>query len=187
MRRVFNNTNLLIVAIAVLGAMLGFLAGGWMQSPDEGPATRSTMPVGTRRPDLALPDLDQGLRQLSEWDGKLVLLNFWASWCGPCRDEMPLLDAVAKEHAAAGLQVIGVAVDETTAVRAFLAKRPVAYPILIDAPSGAADSSRLFGDDRAVLPYSVLIAPDGRLLTRRFGSFTRATLEDWLAPYLPPR
>jgi thiol-disulfide isomerase/thioredoxin len=180
--------TLLIVVLAIAGAALGFVAGGWMQSPATMPAlTRAAVATGDTRPDLVLPDLDARPRDLSEWDGKLVLLNFWASWCGPCIEEMPLLDRTQQRHAGDGLQVIGVAVDDADDVRAFLARHGVSYPILLADPNADDDASVRFGDNRGVLPYSVLIGPDRRVLERRFGNFTEANLASWLAPHLPRR
>jgi thiol-disulfide isomerase/thioredoxin len=138
---------------------------------------------GDARADLALPDADGKPRRLSEWDGRVVLVNFWATWCGPCRQEMPLLDRVGTDWAGKDLQVIGVAMDDAAAVRDFLKDYPVAYPILVEA-SASADPSLLFGDTRGVLPYSVLIGRDGRLLDQRMGSFTQDSLNAWLQPHL---
>ncbi|MGA8277312.1 MAG: TlpA disulfide reductase family protein [Rhodanobacteraceae bacterium] len=174
----------MIVAIAVFGACAGFLAGGWLQKPSPLPTTPSFARIGDNRPDLALPDVDGRSHALSEWDGKLVLLNFWASWCAPCRAEMPLLDASQKRHAQDGLEVVGIAIDDAAAARGFLAANPVDYPVLIDAPTAAIDASQRFGNNRAVLPFSVLIGPHRRILAQRFGSFTKHSLDAWLAPHL---
>jgi thiol-disulfide isomerase/thioredoxin len=181
---VFSRTNLLIVVIALLGAGAGFLVGGWVKPPLPPERESAALEAGADRPSLVLPDLDARPRDLGEWDGKLVLLNFWASWCGPCREEMPLLDRAQQRHAERGLQVIGVAIDDVASVRGFLADHPVAYPILLDEPGTGPDSSQRFGDNRGALPYSVLIGPDRRVLARRFGSFTEAGLEEWIAPHL---
>ncbi|MGA9341535.1 MAG: TlpA disulfide reductase family protein, partial [Rhodanobacteraceae bacterium] len=185
MRRIFNNTNLLILAIAVVGATAGYVIGGWLQKPtQQTPREPAAARVGELRPDLTLPDLDGRSQTLSRWNGKLVLLNFWASWCTPCRAEMPLLQATQQAHAADGLQIIGVAIDDAAAARGFLRAHPVDYPVLIDAPENTVDSSEMFGNNRALLPYSVLIGPDRRVLAARFGSFTAASLDAWLAPHL---
>jgi hypothetical protein len=96
---------------------------------------------------------------------------------------MPLLDRVAGVWAEKGLQVVGVAIDDGDAVRQYLKNNPVRYPILVDSGDGA-DPSLLFGDTRGVLPYSVLIGRDGRLVDQRAGSFSQTSLSAWLAPHL---
>jgi len=183
--RMFNRSNLAIVAVAVFGALLGLFAGGWYrQMPQRAiPADVTVLHRGDQRVDLALPDASGKPRRLSEWDGRVVLVNFWATWCGPCRDEMPLLDRVGTVWAEKGLQIVGVAIDDDDAVREFLKSNPVRYPILVDGADGA-DPSLLFGDTRGVLPFSVLIGRDGKLLEQRAGTFSQASLTAWLEPHL---
>jgi thiol-disulfide isomerase/thioredoxin len=183
----FSRSNLFIIAFALLGAVLGLLAGGWYQSGPRVavPPGVTVLQPGDRRADLRLPDPDGKPRNLSEWDGQIVLVNFWATWCGPCRDEMPLLGRTGTVLAEKGLQIVGVAIDDADAVRGYLKDNPVPYPILIDESNGV-DPSLIFGDTRGVLPYSVLIGRDGRILDRRAGSFNQSTLTAWLAPHLRP-
>jgi len=183
----FNRTNLLIVLVAIAGAALGLLAGSRLGLPPqrEVPAGVAVLKPGDMRSDLALPGADGSDHHLSDWNGKLVLLNFWATWCGPCREEMPLLDHTGTKLAGTGLTVVGVALDDAAAVHDFLRDNPVRYPILIGDGLDP-DPSLLFGDTRSVLPYSVLIGRDGRILAQRAGSFTSGTLADWLQPHLEP-
>ncbi|HEY6984543.1 MAG TPA: TlpA disulfide reductase family protein [Rhodanobacteraceae bacterium] len=180
----FNRTNALILLIAIAGAVGGFLAGGWLRPGATPHANPHALKIGDAAIPMQRPDIDGKPRSLAEWRGKLVLLNFWASWCGPCRDEMPLLDKTQQRLADQGLQVVGVANDTTAATRDFLAKVPVHYPILVDDPDRGEDLSSLFGNDHAVLPFTVLIGRDGRVVARRAGNFTEATLDAWLSPHL---
>ncbi len=180
-----NRTNALIVLVAIIGAIGGFLAGGWLKPLPSSPhANAHALNVGDAAPPLQRPDLDGKPRSLAEWRGKLVLVNFWASWCGPCREEMPLLDKTQQRFAAKGLQIVGIAADNAAATHDFLDAVPVHYPILIDDPEKGEDLSAVFGNDHDVLPYSVLIGGDGHILARRAGNFTEAKLEAWLSPYL---
>lgn len=181
----FDRSTLAIIVVAILGALLGLLAGGWYQRGPERqlPAGVTVLHPGDHRVDLSLPDPEGKPRHLSEWDGQVVLVNFWATWCGPCRQEMPLLDRFASTWAGKGLQVVGVALDDDDAVRAYLKDNPVAYPILVHA-SNDADPALIFGDTRGVLPYSVLLGRDGRILDQRMGSFSQASLTAWLQPHL---
>ncbi|MEO8461018.1 MAG: TlpA disulfide reductase family protein [Dokdonella sp.] len=187
MSSLFNRTNALIVLLAVASAGVGLLISEWLR-PVARPASASPatpdLKIGDQRPDVTLPMLDGTPRRLSSWDGKLIVLNFWASWCGPCREEMPLLDRARKRHAGQGLEVIGIAADNTADAAGFLREHPVSYPILVDSPQAGPDVSQRFGNSRSVLPYTVLIGRDGRVLAQRFGNFSEDALERWLAPHL---
>jgi len=180
-----NRTNLLIVVVAVFGALLGLFAGSYLGQPPEVsiPPGVTVLKPGDQRTDLQLPDIEGRAHQLSDWNGKLVLVNFWATWCCPCREEMPLLDRTRGRLAARGLEVVGIAIDSAPAVGEFLKDSPVRYPILIggeDEPN----PSLLFGDTRSILPYSVLIGRDGTILAQRAGSFSDSGLVRWLDPHL---
>lgn len=180
----FNRANLLILVVAVLGAAFGlFVSTKLGTRPDQPvPAGVVVANVGDPRVDLNLIDLDGRAQRLSEFDGKLVLLNFWASWCGPCREEMPLLDATHKKLASRGLAVVGVAIDDPGAVAEFLKASPVDYPILISAEDDAA--ALRFGDRKGVLPYSVLIGRDGKILAQHAGNFSEDNLNRWVDSHL---
>lgn len=185
----FNRTNLLIVLLAAASAGLGLLLSFAMKPTPHAIPTASkppvqTLAIGDQREDVRLPDRDGQPRALSEWDGKIVLLNFWASWCGPCREEMPLLDRARTRHASRNFEVIGIAAEEAAPALAFLNDFPVAYPILINAPSDGIDVSLRFGNTRNVLPYNVLIGRDGRILSTKIGNFSEEQLENWIAPHL---
>jgi thiol-disulfide isomerase/thioredoxin len=134
---------------------------------------------GERVAPLALPGLDGKQVALpSAFGGQALLVNVWASWCGPCIQEMPELQRFAAQQGANGVQVVGIALDDPAAVRAFLAKVPVSYPILLDTP-GPADAGVRLGNPKGVLPYSVLISDDGRLLKQRIGPFVEGEIERW--------
>jgi peroxiredoxin len=96
---------------------------------------------------------------------------------------MPLLDHSGALFAEKGLQVVGIAIDDAEAVRGFLKENPVRYPILLDVANGV-DPSVIFGDTRQVLPFSVLIGRDGRIVDQRAGSFSQSSLTAWLQPHL---
>ena len=141
--------------------------------------------VGKAAPELELTLLDGPAVRLPP-PGQAVLVNYWASWCGPCRREMPLLSQFASEQAGKGLQVIGIAQEDAVDARAFLAATPVGYRNAIEPPT-AGNSSIRMGNTRNVLPYTVLIDAQGRIRARRMGAFAdRADLDAWLAAAQQP-
>ena len=167
----------LLLAAGVVAGTLGLLVGSrW--TPER---TRAETGLDVAAPDIALPDLSGRTRRLEDFRGRPLLVNFWASWCGPCIEEMPVLDAFAAAQGANGVQVVGIALDERAAVEAFLDKTPVGYPILLDSV-GPADSSARLGNSLGVLPYTVLIDAQGRVTARKTGPFDAAALERFAAP-----
>ncbi len=132
--------------------------------------------------DFELIDLEGKRHALSEWAGQPLLINYWASWCGPCIKEMPDLDAFSKSQAnVGGVRVIGIATDKADAVRAFLKRVPVSFPILVETiPESGRGSATLFGDTGGVLPYSVLLDAQGRVVHSKLGSVSSAELESWV-------
>jgi thiol-disulfide isomerase/thioredoxin len=157
-------------------ALQGVLASTAPDPPDDLRVARRGEPV----PVLSLTALE-GRRMAvpTAYSGRPLLVNVWASWCGPCIEEMPELDRYAREQAANGTQVVGIALDEEAAVRAFLRRVPVRYAILIDTP-GPTDAGVRLGNPKGVLPYSVLIGADGRLLKQRIGPFAVGEIEAWV-------
>ena len=130
-------------------------------------------------PALNLRGVDGNVVELpGRFAGRPLLINLWASWCGPCIREMPELQRFAAEQGPNGTQVVGIALDDAAAVQAFLQRTPVTYPILLDAP-GPADAGVSLGNPKGVLPYSVLVSADGRLLKQRIGPFANGEIAAW--------
>ena len=174
----------LIVGLAVAGAVGGMFAGQYVMQP-RGPALPAGTVVleeGDRRPDAELKAVDGSVRKLSDFDGRPLLINFWATWCPPCIEELPMLDALHARSGDAGLQVIGIALDDPDEVQKFLAEVPVKFPMFLAQP-GTVDLSTTLGNARSVLPYSVLIDADGRIAQRKFGAFSEASLNEWVEAY----
>lgn len=144
------------------------------------PVTNSTAASSTstapRIIDFALADLDGNMRQLSEWNGKSRLVNFWATWCAPCRREIPLLKATQTAHAADNVQIIGIAVDFPDEVSAYAEEAEFNYPILVGQEDAMA-AAEASGIDFIGMPFTMILAPDGELLKSHIGEIVEAHIE----------
>ena len=194
-------TGLRVVLVALAAGVAGVLASLWFggspllrtQAGQRGvqavldatapapPAGVTPARAGDPMPEVTLPDLDGRSQTLPQaYAGRPLLINVWASWCGPCIEEMPELERYASLQASHGVQVIGLALDTPDNIRGFLAKVPVSYPILVDSP-GPADASVWLGNTKGVLPYTVLVGADGRVLRQMVGPFEHGEIEGWAA------
>ena len=118
---------------------------------------------------------------MAAFRGRPLLLNFWATWCPPCVEELPLLNRFYGERRAQGWQVLGVAVDQPPAVRKFLEKLPLAYPVAI-ATSGGMQLGRSLGNLQGGLPFTVVLGGDGRIRHRKIGQVQAQDLDRWADP-----
>jgi thiol-disulfide isomerase/thioredoxin len=123
---------------------------------------------------------DGGALALKSFAGKPLLLNFWATWCPPCVEELPMLNAFYREHAAKGWQVLGLAIDQPSAVRKFLARIPLEFPVGL-AGLGGTDLGRSLGNLTGGLPFTVVLGAEGRVLHRKMGQVTPQDLTLWSA------
>ncbi len=190
---------LLVAAIAgALGVVAGLVVNGpgpllrtevgqrALQSAMDASAPKppADLPVARRGeavPAIRLPALDGATVELpAAYAGRPVLVNLWASWCGPCIEEMPELDRFAAAQGANGTQVVGIALDDPAAVEAFLKRVPVRYPILLD-EAGPRDAGVQLGNPKGVLPYTALISADGRLIKQKIGPFQHGEIDNWVA------
>ncbi|MFW2403984.1 MAG: TlpA family protein disulfide reductase [Gammaproteobacteria bacterium] len=155
-----------IVAIAFICLAAALWAGRTYRNaaPANDPGTSDYSHLA----DFTVPDLADRPRSIMEWSGRPLIINFWATWCAPCRREMPLLQNLYDERGDSGLHIVGVAMDNKRDVQRFVAQIKVTYPILYGEDEGAraADS---FGDSFVGLPFSAFIAPGGEVLALRAG------------------
>lgn len=177
-------TILLLVGLLAAGG--GFFVAMMLGSRPSGPAPQMTRlePVqavtaedvtGQRRPDFVHADSDGAMVSAEQFDGRVLLLNFWATWCQPCVEEMPMLSQLQQEFSGSGLSVVGIALDDADRARRFAAELGVTYPVLL----GAADvvvTGRRYGNDTGMLPYSVLIDRSGVIRWTHLGALDRSEL-----------
>ena len=130
------------------------------------------------------PDLRGQPQALGQWQGKLLVLNFWASWCAPCREEIPHLIQAQRSYGGRGVQIVGVAVDSPDKAGLYAREMGVDYPVLVDEAGGLALAKRL-GNRPSVLPFTVIIDPQGRVAGTVVGGVDEARLEQVLQHALP--
>jgi len=182
----FKQTLMLIVlGLAAAGA--GFMLFQANNPADAPQATDSQTQKPVRnsahRPDFSLPDVDGVDHSISEWDGKVILLNFWATWCPPCRREMPAFIKLQNQFGNQGFQVIGVAIDQVDLVEAFADNIGVNYPILVGENS-AIKISEAYGNQYGQLPYTVIIDRQGIIRHKKFGEVTYDEAIAFIKPLL---
>lgn len=124
-----------------------------------------------------LPDEKGKPQKLAQYAGKTVVLNFWATWCEPCREEMPELSQLHNEYKNKNLVVLGVAIDDVTTIDEFLKETKVSYPLFAAEVQGMEIASNL-GNNKSVLPYTVIIKADGSVAKTYFGRVTKPLLEE---------
>ena len=123
-----------------------------------------------------LVDLAGKPRQLAEWEGRILVLNFWATWCAPCREEIPLLMAARSKYASTGVEIVGIAIDNAAKVRDFSTSFKISYPILVAEADGL-DLMRKLGNSAGGLPYTVVADRQGNVVHRKLGAFTQEDLD----------
>jgi thiol-disulfide isomerase/thioredoxin len=156
------NKKHLAATLLVAGACT--ILGAVAAVKNEAPAATAAAGLYTQ----SLNDLAGKPQALSQWKGKPLLVNFWASWCGPCVQEMPELSALAARDGGKRFNVIGIGIDSPSNLVQFTQKTKVAYPLYVGG-MGATDLARGLGNANGGLPYTVLIGADGKVLKTYLG------------------
>jgi len=168
---------LLVFLLAAVAGVAAYFAGRAWTGHAEAPAAAASTAIAPavvpdRRPEVTLADRDGKLRSLSEWNGKPQVINFWATWCGPCRREIPMLNALVADPAFDGFAMIGIAIDFREDVLDFLKSTPVNYPVLIGEQDGL-DAARAFGMESIGLPFTAFVDGSGRIVALHVGELHR--------------
>jgi thiol-disulfide isomerase/thioredoxin len=160
--------DLLIVgAVGLAAAAAGALVGPLALQSNSGAADLLS---------ARYPDVSGNVRQMLEWKGKTLVANFWATWCAPCREEIPLLAANRSKYASKGVEVVGIGIDSAEKIAQFAKEVPMAYPVLV-AGAPAIDVMRKLGNQSGGLPYTVILDPSGAVAYRRLGALKPGELE----------
>ena len=171
--------HLLTVGAAVAAAMAGAGAAYWQRNQEQAETPR--MPITGDLDDLWQMQFDKpdgGKLAMQSLKGKPLLINFWATWCPPCVEELPLLERFYNQNKAKSMQIVGLAADKPEAVRTFLKKLPLTFPIGITDLSGIA-LSKSWGNLAGGLPFSVMLAADGHVMQRKMGKLSEDDLNIW--------
>jgi len=154
-----------VLAAAVVALAAGAAVYSWIAGKEPAELTASGM---QRLFEASFPDVSGKPQPLAQWRGKVVVVNFWATWCAPCREEMPDLIKLQQQYGPKGLQLVGIAIDENGPVTSFLERLPVNYPVLV----GGFAATRLneaAGNGHGGLPYTVVIDRAGQPVDRYLG------------------
>ena len=170
---------MLIFGVALLALMAGalFYAARIPVQVEAPPPPEPAKLDVALRPAFSLPDLEGTPREFAEWDGKHRLLNFWATWCAPCRREIPLLKAFQDQHGDAGFQVLGIAVDFPEQVTSYAEETGFNYPVLIGQQDAmaVAESS---GIEFIGMPFTMFVTRDGEYIGAYIGELHQSHLDD---------
>jgi len=177
----------LFILAGLLGASGGWLFSRMLLSNDQAAQARVAVTpqelVGRHRPDFRLGSVDGSWVSAADYDGLVLLVNFWATWCEPCRAEMPMLDELQREMGETGFRVLGIALDDVQQARDFVAEIRVSYTSLVGM-ADVMDASRRYGNASGLLPYSILIDRAGMVRWTRLGELSREELLEEVRPLL---
>jgi len=180
-----SKSTLILMVLALLAAGAGFILGRAVWLPEPRPDQQLMVSELDQADDDSILNQPQaGFRHsdtsgqwlgATDFAGRVLLINFWATWCAPCREEMPLLQRLQDRHGLAGLQVVGIALDDVQQARDFAAELGIRFPVLVGSQD-VMTTNRVYGNRSGALPYSVLIDRQGIVRWRHFGPVEEAAL-----------
>jgi thiol-disulfide isomerase/thioredoxin len=174
-----RRTLLAAGAVATVAVVAGVGTGIWRARVEEHDIAAARALFA-----LTLPDAAGAPQPLAQWEGRPLLVNFWATWCAPCVEEMPDLQRFREEYRGRGVEVIGLGIDSPARIRQFRDDHKITLPLLVAGVEGSSIGDQL-GNTAGVLPYTVLIGANGRVLERKMGRVRPDELRRWLGPATP--
>ena len=172
-----KNNNLVLVAGAVLALLLGIGVSLWRIEPGEADLTPDQLYAAK------FSDLAGKSQQLSNWRGKVLVLNFWATWCAPCREEIPDFILADAEYRSKGVAIVGLALDEPAKVAEFAKTFGITYPLLIGGAEAYDFAARLGNKVRGI-PFTAIIDRQGKVVYLGVGTVRKKELDKVLIPLL---
>lgn len=178
--------NKTLFAVGLLALVAGitvasFSSGSLDSYLNKSAQSDSSLAAGSLLPDFQLPDMDGNLQSSTNWKGKVLLVNFWATWCPPCRKEIPAFLDVMKTHGDRGFQVVGIAIDEKDNVQDYIDSMGIEYPILIG-KNDAIEISKQLGNRLGALPYTLITDRTGKVILTHRGELTKEDLLKIITP-----
>ena len=174
------------IGVFLLGAFGGNMLIQYLQENSESnrEAVAAAQKMVTKhRPEFLLPDLEGKLRNIGEWDGKVVAVNFWATWCPPCRKEIPAFIELQEQYGLSGLQIVGIAIDEKDSVTDYANTMGINYPILLGDKKGMT-TMKDYGDRFGALPYTAIVDRKGDIVFVHRGELSRELAESTIKSVL---
>lgn len=162
------------LVLFVLGAVMGNYAIKLLRQPPA-PSVATQSLIGSAMPQFSMLGLDSVREDINQWQGKVRVINFWATWCPPCKREIPDLIELQTSYGNQGLQIIGIALDNRAAVSEYVEESGINYPILLG--DEAVEVAEKLGNDMGILPYTVIVDQLGNIVYVRYGEVQRNTLE----------
>jgi thiol-disulfide isomerase/thioredoxin len=169
------------IVLFALTAGLALTAAFWMNPSHRGGAPDSGNVAQLMA--ASLPDMDGKSQALAQWRGKVMVVNFWATWCLPCLEEIPEFVRMQERLGNRGLQFVGIAVDDVVKVREFAVKYRMNYPILIG-EMDAIEFTRVAGNERRGLPFTIIMDRKGRLIGTELGGLNEQELTAIIQPVM---
>ncbi len=168
------------LALALAGVLMGILGANlWKWQQQQHPVAADSTGPDSQLPNFTLPSLDHSQWRAEEWRHKILVINFWATWCPPCVREMPLLDRLQKAFASQDVVFVGIAVDDADEVKKFVREKNIGFPILLG-ETRAMDLMVRLGNRFNALPYTVVADHGGTIIMRKFGEVREEDLQPLL-------